>query len=147
MSERSYLDERLQDREFSRRFAIEGALVDASESVLEAMGEKGYRKSDMAEVLGINIAQVSRALNGSHNFTVKTLASLLWACGRKLVIKSEPYKSFKKEIIWEKKVDVEYSSLDAEIIKAKIENARYHITGEFNMHIGNQSAEPYAKVA
>lgn len=147
MSERSYLDERLQDREFSRQYAIEGALVDASEAVLEAMEDKRYSKTDMAEVLGVNIAQVSRALNGSHNFTIKTMASLLWACGRKLVIRSESFKSFKKEIVWEKRIDSECDSLDVEIIRAKIDTAKYHITGGGDLLVSSKYQDRYAKVA
>ncbi len=147
MSERSYLEKRLQDKEFSRRYTIEGALVDASEAVLDALEQKGYKKKDIADVLGMSIAQVSRALNGSHNLTIKTLSSLLWACGRKLVVKSEPFKSFKKEIIWEKCVDSDYETLEEEFIWTKVDAAQYHITGELDLQVVNDYAEPYAKVA
>ena len=84
--ERSYLDELLEDENYNLTFHIEEALVEAAEKIKDAMADANINRTKIAQKLKISLPQVSRALNGSHNLTVRTLASMLWASGKKLTI-------------------------------------------------------------
>ena len=53
-------------------------------AVQEAMDEAKISRAEMAVLLGTSRSNVSQLLDGSRNMTAKTLAGLLWACGRQV---------------------------------------------------------------
>ena len=103
--ERSYLDELLEDENYNLTFHIEEALVEAAEKIKDAMADANINRTKIAQKLKISLPQVSRALNGSHNLTVRTLASMLWASGKKLTIdytdiqEEEEQQGFKGQMV------------------------------------------------
>ena len=84
--EKSYLDRLLEDEKYNLTFSIEEALVEAGERLIIAMEESELTKSKIADKLGLSLPLISRAMNGSHNLTIRTMVSILWACNKRLVL-------------------------------------------------------------
>lgn len=69
----NWLDE---DNENQRLFAQEGLILEATEAIWEALEERGWNKSQLAEALGTSKANVTQLLNGSRNMTLRTLSDI-----------------------------------------------------------------------
>ena len=58
----------------------------------EVIVRKGWTQADLAKAVGRPPAVVSRWMSGTHNFTLKTLASLESALGEKIISVNHYYK-------------------------------------------------------
>ncbi len=69
-----------------RRQKFVRGVSDAHVAIERAISEEGLTRSAIAELLGVNKAVVTRALNGTSNITLKTITDLAWALDREFVI-------------------------------------------------------------
>lgn len=58
--------------------------LELSEGILQAMQAKGMKQADLARSIGKSRAYVTKILQGTTNFTVETVAALLWALEHRL---------------------------------------------------------------
>jgi hypothetical protein len=80
----SWFEKRYADPAEQLAFQQERAVVEATEAILKLMEQQGKTKADIANALSTSKAHVSQALGGGRNMTIRTLASLAWACGSSL---------------------------------------------------------------
>lgn len=60
--------------------------MSVTELIYEEMERAGVRKIDLAEALGTSKANITQALGGGQNLTLRTLADLAWAMKRQVRI-------------------------------------------------------------
>src|SRR6266480_1905685 len=72
--------------ERTRIYAQESLIVDVAEEIWAALAEAKMTKADLAARLGKSKAFVTQVLNGSRNMTLRTLADISSALGRKACI-------------------------------------------------------------
>lgn len=63
----------------------------------ELIAEKGYTQKELAESLGKNPSEISKWLNGEHNFTLRSLAKLQAQLGEPIIY-VPPSKKFKSDL-------------------------------------------------
>lgn len=63
----------------------------ATEELGRAMAEAGISRADLARVLGTSRANVTAILSGERNLTLRTLADLASALGRRVEVSLEPH--------------------------------------------------------
>jgi len=64
----------------------ERLILSVTELIYEEMERAGVRKIDLAEALGTSKANITQALGGGQNLTLRTLADLAWAMKRQVRI-------------------------------------------------------------
>lgn len=62
-------------------FIAEGMAIAIVEDALSIMESKGISRSDLADIMGVSRAQVSRLFNAPPNLTLRTIARLAVALG------------------------------------------------------------------
>lgn len=67
-------------------FEQEGAVLDFTEQIVEAMEKKGMTKAQIAARLGTSRAHVTQILRGDNNFTFQTAVSLAVAVGMRFTV-------------------------------------------------------------
>ncbi|MCX5850417.1 MAG: helix-turn-helix transcriptional regulator, partial [Deltaproteobacteria bacterium] len=67
-------------------FLFETVVLDLTEQICIAMREKGITRTKLAKMLGVSPAAVTKILNGSSNFTLKTMLTLASALDLELAI-------------------------------------------------------------
>jgi transcriptional regulator with XRE-family HTH domain len=77
---------RLNRIEKSLTFEQERLKLELSEGIIQAMQAKGLKQSDLARAIGKSRAYVAKILQGTTNFTVETVAALLWALDHRLSV-------------------------------------------------------------
>ncbi len=75
-----WLVSHLPDPKDQRDYARQKAVAAISSTIERAMKSANLNRVAVAEKLGWEKSQVSRALRGTHNMTIFTLGDLLWAC-------------------------------------------------------------------
>jgi transcriptional regulator with XRE-family HTH domain len=75
-----WLTSHLPDPKDQRDYARQKAVAAISSTIERAMKSANLNRVAIAEKLGWEKSQVSRALRGTHNMTIFTLGDLLWAC-------------------------------------------------------------------
>jgi transcriptional regulator with XRE-family HTH domain len=73
--------------ERQRVFAQEALIVDVAEEIWAALEEEQLSKADLAARLDKSKAFITQILNGSRNMTLRTLADVATALGRKIFIR------------------------------------------------------------
>jgi transcriptional regulator with XRE-family HTH domain len=76
--------------ERARIYAQESLIVDVAEEIWAAMAAEKLGKADLAARLGKSKAFITQILNGSRNMTLRTLADVASALGRKTVVRLRP---------------------------------------------------------
>jgi transcriptional regulator with XRE-family HTH domain len=76
----NWLATALPDLADQKEYAKERCIVAVTEAVGMAMERAKLTRSEVAERLGKHKSYVTRALNGAHNMTLRTLGEILWAC-------------------------------------------------------------------
>jgi transcriptional regulator with XRE-family HTH domain len=71
-------------------YAQESLIVDAAEEIWAALAEEKMTKADLAARLGKSKAFITQLLNGSRNMTLRTLADVASALGRRTCILLRP---------------------------------------------------------
>ena len=62
----------------------EGAILDFTEALYDAMQRQGVTRAELARRLGTSQAYITRVLSGNANFTLKTMTKLAHALGMQL---------------------------------------------------------------
>ncbi len=70
-----------QDPDNARLLAEESFILEATESIWEAMENQALTKAKLAEKAGCSRALISQLLSGSRNMTLRTYAQLCFALG------------------------------------------------------------------
>lgn len=73
--EKTFLEESLEDKKFSRIYEQESLIEDVRESIYEAMDNCSFTHKELAAKLGVSKARISTALGGS-NLTLKSVADI-----------------------------------------------------------------------
>jgi uncharacterized protein len=73
-----------------RRHEHQRLVLQAAETIGEAMEEAGMSRADLARVMGTSRAHVTALLNGERNMTLRTLADVTCALGRRVGLTLEP---------------------------------------------------------
>ena len=70
----------------------ESALAQAQSTIQNAMDEAEISKADLARKMDRPRSYITRILSGSHNLTVKTMATAVLACGYEIQFGLTPIK-------------------------------------------------------
>ena len=77
------LDRYFREYEDDPDFIAEGLAIAVIEDALRIMQSKGLSRSDLANIMGVSKAQVSRTFNAPPNLTLRSIARLAAALGVK----------------------------------------------------------------
>lgn len=67
-----------------RQFAQEQLIVMVAEQIWSAMEDANISKAELADVLGASKSHITQLLSGSRNMTLRSLADIATALGRKI---------------------------------------------------------------
>ncbi|MGE3452899.1 MAG: helix-turn-helix domain-containing protein [Burkholderiales bacterium] len=84
-------------RKNRRELAEETLIVDVSEAIWDALEKERITKSDLAAMLGVSKARITKLLNGSQNMTLRTVADIADAIDWAVSIE---IKKREREIRW-----------------------------------------------
>ncbi len=84
-------------RKNRRELAEETLIVDVSEAIWEALEKERITKSDLAAMLGVSKARITKLLNGSQNMTLRTVADIADAIDWTVSVE---FKKREREIQW-----------------------------------------------
>jgi transcriptional regulator with XRE-family HTH domain len=73
-----------------RLFAQERLILDVTETICDQMEQRGLRRSDLADALGVSKAYVTQALRGDRNLTLRSLVDFASALECEVVIHLAP---------------------------------------------------------
>lgn len=115
------LIDEIADEETKESFALDDMLYDISVKIFDYRTSKGWTQKQLAEMLGIKQAMVSKLESGNYNPTIEQL----WKISKKLgwtfkIILEE--KDETQTEIWDT-VDNQNDNLDENIIKKLVNNA------------------------
>lgn len=68
-------------------FRLESLILQITEQISAAMEKQRINRSELAKILGVSPPAITKILNGSANFTLRTLLSLADALNLNLVVK------------------------------------------------------------
>lgn len=80
----NWLSNHLTSEKEVRMYTSDALLLNASHAVITAMEIAGLNRAQLSQKIGKSKSFVSQVLSGNRNVTLKTLADLLWACGKEV---------------------------------------------------------------
>lgn len=80
MANEAWIKRQTATPEARRRYEEERLILWTTEAIWKAMDEQGLTRAEMAEKLGTSRANITQLLSGSRNMTLRSLASLAFAC-------------------------------------------------------------------
>lgn len=83
MANEAWSSRQTRTAESRRRYEEERLILRTTEVVAEAMKEAGLTRATLAEVLNTSQGNVTQLLSGSHDMTLRSLAALAHACGKR----------------------------------------------------------------
>lgn len=86
MIKKSYLETLLEEFEDDFEFKVDGKILDITETICEIMNQNGIRRADLSRRLKTSKSAVTKMLNGSSNFTLKSLMKIAIALDKDLDI-------------------------------------------------------------
>ena len=89
-----WFKDKLGEHSETVEFRTEEAILDFTEKVCEVMEAKNISRAELAERMGVSRAFVTKILNGTTNFTLKTMVSISTALDLGFGIQMPP-KGFK----------------------------------------------------
>ena len=89
-SEKTLLEEYLEDPEFAKLMAQEDLILEVTETLCELLEKEKISRKELAERLGKSKGFISQLLNGGRNLTLRTVADILHVLGYKVAL--TPYK-------------------------------------------------------
>ena len=89
MANEAWINRQTRTPEARRRYEEERLILWTAEVLAEAMAEAGLTRAAVAEALGTSRANVTQLLSGSRNMTLRSLAALAHACGKRAEIRIE----------------------------------------------------------
>lgn len=85
----SWIDRLKATKEGQLALVTEGLMVDATELIAEAMESEGISRAELARRIDRSPAFVTKVLRGTSNFTLRTLAHILFALGYTIRLRVE----------------------------------------------------------
>jgi len=85
MKKQNWFKDKLNGIERDFEFRLEMLILDLTEAICERMEQRNISRTNLARMLNISPAAVTKILNG-NNFTIKTLLSLADALDTELII-------------------------------------------------------------
>ncbi len=79
----SKLKQRLEASKGSRRYFETKFMLEVTDALADCLEESNIKKKDLADKLGLTKGRVSQFFCGEKNLTLRTLASILWASGKR----------------------------------------------------------------
>lgn len=76
MKDKSWLKKNIVKYSKSESYILEGKILDITEQISRGLIKKGLTKKDLADKLNSSQAYVTKLLNGSNNYTLKTLVKI-----------------------------------------------------------------------
>jgi transcriptional regulator with XRE-family HTH domain len=92
MNTTSLYDEEMKDPEFAKLMAEESLILEVTEKIIELMQKEGITKAELANRLRKSKGFITQLLDGSRNFTVRTIADIFHALGYSLQVMELKYK-------------------------------------------------------
>ena len=89
MANEAWIKRQTETPEARRRYEEERLILWTTEAIWKAMDEQGLTRAEMAEKLGTSRANITQLLSGSRNMTLRSLASLAFACEMRAKIRLE----------------------------------------------------------
>lgn len=89
MANEAWINRQTRTPEARRRYEEERLILWTAEVIAEAMAEAGLTRAAVAEALGTSRANVTQLLSGSRNMTLRSLAALAHACGKRAEVRIE----------------------------------------------------------
>ena len=89
-SEKTLLDEYLEDPEFAKLMAQADLIMEVTETLCELLERERISRKELADRLGKSKGFISQLLNGGRNLTLRTVADILHVLGYKVAL--TPYK-------------------------------------------------------
>ena len=85
-------EEEMKDTEFAKLMAEESLILEITEKIIELMQKENITKEELEKRLVKSKGFITQLLNGSRNFTVKTIADVFHTLGYSLQIMAEKIK-------------------------------------------------------
>jgi len=92
MNTSSWADEELKGLARDPDYELEKLLLDVNEAIVERMHTLALRKVDLAKMLGVSRAWVTKLLNGNENVTLATLVRVANVLGVQVAIDLVSYE-------------------------------------------------------
>ena len=89
MAAKSWFQKQIERLKDDFDFRLETLILNVTETIVENMGKKGFNRLKFAEILKVSPPAVTKILNGTSNFTLKTLLSIADALELNLKIEFE----------------------------------------------------------
>jgi len=90
MRERPFIEDKIEQFRDHPDFVAHEVLLDLNEQIVARMSELGLRNKDLADLLGVSRAYVSRLLDGRPNLTIRSLAAIALALETQLSVSLQP---------------------------------------------------------
>jgi ribosome-binding protein aMBF1 (putative translation factor) len=81
------MDSAQSEQSYERLLRQETLIMDATETICEAMQEQGISRSDLARKIGKSKGFVSQVLSGKRNMRLRTLADMATALDIQIVVR------------------------------------------------------------
>jgi transcriptional regulator with XRE-family HTH domain len=85
-SEKTLLEEYLEDPEFAKLMAQEDLIMEVTETLCELLEKEKISRKELADRLGKSKGFISQLLNGGRNLTLRTVADILHVLGYKVAL-------------------------------------------------------------
>lgn len=97
---KTVIDQFLQDPEQLRYYQQEQLLLQVTEHMCKIMNEEEITRSQLADLLGKSKGRISQILDGEKNLTLRTIANVFTALGRRAVFQTEPIETKQASMQW-----------------------------------------------
>ena len=88
----NFYEEEMKDPEFAKLMAEESLILEITEKIIELMQKEKISKANLAKRLKKSKGYITQLLDGSRNFTIKTIADIFHVLGYSLKIEEDKYK-------------------------------------------------------
>ena len=142
-SAQKWFEDTLTSLQGDVEFRLESLILQITEQISTAMEKQGVNRSELAKILKVSPPMITKILNGSANFTLRTLLSLADALDLNLVVK------YREKVTPLKQVTI-YSTASTSAMNFKHEvktSAASSSDITFPSSIGGQTFEELGKAA
>lgn len=81
MANEAWIKRQTESPEARKRYEEERLILWTTETIWQAMDDRGLTRAELAERLGTSRSNITQLLSGSRNMTLRSLAALAHACG------------------------------------------------------------------
>jgi len=120
----SFYEEEMKDPEFATLMAEESLILEITEKIIELMQKEKITKANLAKRLKKSKGYITQLLDGSRNFTIKTIADIFHVLGYSLKIEEDKYKNQQGQD--------NYNTIDNVILFRK-RKRNYNIKNDYNI--------------